>query len=149
MRNLLLTFAGAGFTLVVITRVAPAYGPIGHQIVGAIADERLANTPTAVARFAKEEPQHWRFGADVQLKDYGEACASFQMPIARAAHERLQFRNVRIEQKPEEEPLAAGTAEEKPGVDHVSYYDWSAAVVRDEMHVAGWRLADLLEKALQ
>ncbi len=23
-----------------------AYGPIGHQIVGAIADERLANTPT-------------------------------------------------------------------------------------------------------
>src|SRR6187551_866686 len=24
-----------------------AYGPLGHQIVGAIADERLANTPTA------------------------------------------------------------------------------------------------------
>ena len=29
--------------------VAPAYGyaPLGHEIVGAIADERLANTPTA------------------------------------------------------------------------------------------------------
>ena len=24
-----------------------AYGPLGYQIVGAIADERLANTPTA------------------------------------------------------------------------------------------------------
>jgi len=24
-----------------------AYGPLGHQIVGAVADERLANTPTA------------------------------------------------------------------------------------------------------
>src|SRR5438094_10590061 len=24
-----------------------AYGPLGHQIVGGIADERLANTPTA------------------------------------------------------------------------------------------------------
>src|SRR5881394_298881 len=24
-----------------------AYGPLGHEIVGAIADERLANTPTA------------------------------------------------------------------------------------------------------
>src|SRR5205809_7848133 len=24
-----------------------AYGPVGHEIVGAIADERLANTPTA------------------------------------------------------------------------------------------------------
>jgi hypothetical protein len=27
--------------------VAQAYGPLGHEIVGAIADERLANTPTA------------------------------------------------------------------------------------------------------
>ncbi len=27
---------------------AQAYGPIGHQIVGAIADERLANTPTGI-----------------------------------------------------------------------------------------------------
>ena len=27
--------------------VAHAYGPLGHEIVGAIADERLANTPTA------------------------------------------------------------------------------------------------------
>ena len=26
---------------------AHAYGPLGHEIVGAIADERLANTPTA------------------------------------------------------------------------------------------------------
>jgi len=25
---------------------AHAYGPLGHEIVGAIADERLANTPT-------------------------------------------------------------------------------------------------------
>ena len=27
--------------------VAQAYGPLGHEIVGAIADERLANTPAA------------------------------------------------------------------------------------------------------
>jgi len=26
---------------------AEAYGPLGHEIVGAIADERLAGTPTA------------------------------------------------------------------------------------------------------
>src|SRR5216117_4212580 len=29
------------------TTVAQAYGPLGHEIVGAIADERLAGTPTA------------------------------------------------------------------------------------------------------
>jgi hypothetical protein len=30
-----------------LPRRARAYAPLGHQIVGAIADERLANTPTA------------------------------------------------------------------------------------------------------
>src|SRR6266576_6821119 len=29
-----------------------AYGPLGHQIVGAVADERLANTPTAAKVYA-------------------------------------------------------------------------------------------------
>jgi hypothetical protein len=27
--------------------VVQAYGPLGHEIVGAVADERLANTPTS------------------------------------------------------------------------------------------------------
>src|SRR5439155_21490099 len=30
-----------------LTTAARAYGPLGHEIVGGIADERLANTPTA------------------------------------------------------------------------------------------------------
>src|SRR4029453_18026507 len=29
-----------------------AYGPLGHEIVGAIADQRLANTPTAAKVYA-------------------------------------------------------------------------------------------------
>src|SRR5215831_18942053 len=29
-----------------------AYGPLGHEIVGAIADERLTNTPTAAKVYA-------------------------------------------------------------------------------------------------
>jgi hypothetical protein len=32
--------------------------------------------------------------------------------------------------------------------DHLTYRAWSGAVVRVELHKAGWRLADLLEKAL-
>src|SRR5437867_9983308 len=31
---------------------AEAYGPLGHEIVGAIADERLANTATAAKVYA-------------------------------------------------------------------------------------------------
>ncbi len=30
-----------------VPQPARAYGPVGHQIVGAIADERLAGTPAA------------------------------------------------------------------------------------------------------
>src|SRR5215469_6713865 len=36
----------ATFTVIFATE-APAYGPLGHEIVSAIAEERLVNTPTA------------------------------------------------------------------------------------------------------
>src|SRR3982750_3407725 len=35
------------FLTLQFSTAAQAYGPLGHEIVGAIADERLANTPTA------------------------------------------------------------------------------------------------------
>ena len=41
-RGLLVAFVIVAFPAWIL-----AYGPLGHQIVGAIADERLANTPTA------------------------------------------------------------------------------------------------------
>src|SRR2546429_2086938 len=41
-RGLLVAFAVVAFPAWIL-----AYGPLGHQIVGAIADERLANSPTA------------------------------------------------------------------------------------------------------
>jgi hypothetical protein len=44
--------------------------------------------------------------------------------------------------------VAAAEAIEKPAGDHMLYRTWSPNVVRDELHKAGWRLADLLEKIL-
>src|SRR6266478_2691032 len=41
-RGILVAFAIGAFRASIL-----AYGPLGHQIVGAIADERLENTPTA------------------------------------------------------------------------------------------------------
>ena len=35
------------FVLLALHASTLAYGPLGHEIVGAIADERLANSPTA------------------------------------------------------------------------------------------------------
>ena len=41
-RGILVAFAVVAFSASIL-----AYGPLGHEIVGAIADERLANTPAA------------------------------------------------------------------------------------------------------
>jgi len=44
--------------------------------------------------------------------------------------------------------IATGSAREKPMPDRLTYRAWSAAIVRAELPKAGWRLADLLDKAL-
>ena len=46
-RGILILFAVVAFRASIF-----AYGPLGHQIVGAVADERLANTPTAAKVYA-------------------------------------------------------------------------------------------------
>ena len=40
------------FAVVALRASILAYGPLGHEIVGAIADERLTNTPTAAKVYA-------------------------------------------------------------------------------------------------
>jgi len=42
----------------------------------------------------------------------------------------------------------AGDARERNAPDHVGYADWSAKTVLEELHKAGWRLADLLQQTL-
>jgi hypothetical protein len=41
-----------------------------------------------------------------------------------------------------------GGAIEKPAPDRTLYRAWATGIVRDELHKAGWRLADLLQKIL-
>jgi hypothetical protein len=41
-----------------------------------------------------------------------------------------------------------GEAIEKPTSGQTLYRIWATGIVRDEVHKAGWRLADLLEKIL-
>ena len=115
-------------------------------------EERREKTDAAKAAlvhdFATTEPKDWRLPGSVALKDYSEAWADEILPIARQAHERLTFRNVRPFQE-EDRVVASGFADEKKSESGPSYYDWSARTVRDELHKAGWRLADLLEQALR
>jgi hypothetical protein len=98
-----------------------------------------------IAQMAQTPPANWRVPSTVRLEDYGEYFANEILPIAREAHERLRFAGVHqtIDQG---RAVMAGDAHEKsPGS---NYADWSAKIVRDELHKAGWRLADLLTQAL-
>ena len=97
---------------------------------------------------AIHEPKSWRMPPNIDISGYAEAWADEILPIAREAHERLQFTDVHAQQE-EDRVVAAGEAREKASPDHISYRGWAANVVREELHKAGWRLADLLEKALR
>jgi S1/P1 Nuclease len=101
-----------------------------------------------VYEMASDEPRNWRMPANLELRKYAEAWADEILPIAREAYERLKFTDVHPQQE-EDRVLAAGQAEEKPMPDHIAYRAWATNVVGEELHKAGWRLADLLEKALR
>ncbi|HEY2124784.1 MAG TPA: S1/P1 nuclease [Chthoniobacterales bacterium] len=105
------------------------------------AKEKLARA------MAAEEPKDWKLPAGVEVRRSGEIWADEILPLAREAHERLTFNNVHA-LKQEDRVVAAGDAEEKPVKDAPGYKDWAAKVVRQELHKAGWRLADLLTQAL-
>jgi hypothetical protein len=100
-----------------------------------------------VRELAAHEPKDWRLPATVDVTNYAEAWANEILPIARRAHERLQFTNVHP-QPEKDHVVAAGQANEKPQPDQISYRAWAANIVKEELHKAGWRLADLLEKIL-
>jgi hypothetical protein len=100
-----------------------------------------------VHEMSTREPHNWQMPSNVSIDNYAEIWADEILPIAREAHTRLEFRNVhpvldngRV--------IAAGQAIEKPAPQQTLYHAWATGVVRDELHKAGWRLADLLEKIL-
>jgi S1/P1 Nuclease len=114
-------------------------------------DQRRAQNEAAekaiIHKMAAHEPKNWRMPPNLKLDQYAEAWADEILPIALEAHQRLTFKNVKPLQQ-EDRVVAAGEADEKPEPDHLTYRAWATNVVRDELHKAGWRLADLLEKAL-
>jgi hypothetical protein len=102
---------------------------------------------TLIHEMATQEPRNWRMPTSVPVASYAEIWADEILPIARDAYARLEFRNV-MPFLDGDRMVAAGEAIEKQAADHTLYRTWATNVVRDELHKAGWRLADLLEKVL-
>src|SRR5260370_12903368 len=65
-----------------------------------------------IDRLIKEQPKSWRTPANIALKKYGEFWADDILPVAREAHERLQFINVH-ETLDQERTVMAGGAPPK------------------------------------
>ena len=100
-----------------------------------------------VHEMATHEPKNWRMPSNIAVDNYAEMWADEILPMAREAHTRLEFRNVKP-LRDGDRIVAAGEAIEKSVTDHSFYREWATKIVRDELHKAGWRLADLLEKIL-
>jgi hypothetical protein len=91
--------------------------------------------------FAATEPKNWRTSGDP--KSWAEQWANEILPLAREAHIRVQFLHVHEAEK-DGKTFAKGEAREIG----TGYREWSTELVRDELHKAGWRLAEILEKSL-
>jgi hypothetical protein len=100
-----------------------------------------------VHELATHEPNNWRVPPNVPVDSYAEIWADEILPIAREAYARVEFTDVHTQQE-EDRIVAAGEAVEQPAADHGLHRVWATNIVRDELHKAGWRLADLLEKIL-
>jgi len=110
--------------------------------------KNLAARRELALQLAKSEPKNWRAPANVKPTDYPELWANEILPTSREAYDRLVFNGMVATQK-DGHTLVVGNAQEKRMPDGVPYHVWSSQVIRTELHKAGWRLADLLEKALQ
>lgn len=114
-------------------------------------EERRATLRSAQDNLAHEmathEPANWKMPADLDISRYGQYWANEILPIAREAHERLTLKQVAPITE-ENRVVAGGEIEEKSGTTAGEYRKWAREIVRAELHKAGWRLADLLEKSL-
>lgn len=99
-----------------------------------------------VRRLATKEPADWKMPADLPVEDWSLRWADEMMPLAREAHERLQYSGIHIDHHRKTAGGRATEKEDPPG--GVSYRDFASKATRANIHKAGWRLADLLERIL-
>jgi len=114
-------------------------GQTVENAFGSRADSKVAK------QLAGTEPTDWKLTGAVTT--WAEQLANDIMPTARTAHQRLAFKN--IKSMAGHKDITSGSAEEKKQSGATFYAIWAAAVVKEEIHKAGWRLAALVEETLQ
>lgn len=100
-----------------------------------------------VETLAQEEPKNWQAPKGTDPTEYSEQWANEVLPLAAEAHSRLRFGRIAPKEY-KTQTLAAGPAFEKEMPDGIGYQDWASRAARERVHLAGWRLANLLEETL-
>jgi hypothetical protein len=126
---------------------------VRREIEAKSTDHRSAADYEVVLYFAKNEPKDWKNGMTGTPKECAEAWANEILPIAREAHTRLEFTEIHLGRSQGGDSGSGQTrivAEEKaPQPGGGSYADWAGAITKDELHKAGWRLAELCRKSVK
>jgi hypothetical protein len=104
-----------------------------------------ATNPQVAQQLGRKEPKNWKLSGGVET--WAEQLANDILPIAREAHQRLEYSNIR--KTAGEKDITSGNAVEKKKSGGTFYAVWAGAVVKDEIHRGGWRLAALLEEVLR
>jgi len=119
-------------------------------------------------RLASNEPDGWRLSGELKL--WPVQMADSIMPYSREAHSRLRYSNILINppapkdigcidvlnaqgkvvtDKWGKKKRKCGRADEKPPVGGQEYYAiWASEVVKKQIHLGGWRLAEILRLSL-
>lgn len=96
-------------------------------------------------KLANKEPDDWELNGDIST--WSEQLANGMMPISREAHHRLEYKNIEVQSG--QRDITSGRCDEKKPSGGPFYAVWAGNVVRNQIHKGGWRLAALLEQALQ
>lgn len=105
---------------------------------------KAANS-TVAKRLAAQAPSDWELTGAPET--WAEQMANDILPLAREAHQRLDFVNIKIVAGAHD--IKSGQAKERKKKGGQSYAVWAAGVVKKEIQKGGWRLAALLEEVLQ
>jgi hypothetical protein len=129
--------------------VDTAFEIVREEILKDRVDKALINELQIIRRLAASEPPGWRIPGNLAAKELAVAWADAILPVAKEAHDRLDFERVIREPVPghPDKMKTSGQAIEKEG-GASSYHDFAGNVAREQMQLAGWRLAALLEQVI-
>ncbi|HEV8002285.1 MAG TPA: S1/P1 nuclease [Planctomycetaceae bacterium] len=97
-----------------------------------------ANDTQIAALLATHTPTGWEM-TEPDVTKWSVLWANEIMPTANKAHSDLQYQSIQVHgQAVKGDAVANGS----------TYPKWAGGVVKDELHKAGWRLADLLTRIL-